>query len=78
MLKKKNFNTPLIHGAFRLSEDENKAWRNAADYKGISLNDFLRNALKNEVEAVMASVRPKPESTELLRQILEAIKELKR
>ena len=39
---------PMIHSAFRLSEDERQLWRTAAMKAGISLNDLAREAIKEK------------------------------
>jgi uncharacterized protein (DUF1778 family) len=45
---------PLIHAAFRLSEDERELWRAAAMKAGISLNDLVRDALKERSKHLLS------------------------
>ena len=39
---------PMVHTTFRLPENERELWRAAAMKAGISLNDFVREAIKEK------------------------------
>jgi hypothetical protein len=46
---------PLVHAAFRLSESERDLWRAAAMKAGVSLNDLVREAIKEKSTALLSS-----------------------
>jgi len=54
-MKQKRFwsKRPLIHSAFRLSEDERDLWRSAAMKQGVSLNDFVRAAIRERSKVLL-------------------------
>jgi uncharacterized protein (DUF1778 family) len=45
---------PLIHAAFRFSESERDLLRSAAMKAGVSLNDLIREAIKEKSTALLA------------------------
>ena len=44
---------PLVHAGLRLSEDERDLWRSAALKQGISLNDFVRAAIRERSRTLL-------------------------
>ena len=44
---------PMVHSAFRLSEDERNLWRSAAMKQGVSLNDFARAAIRERSKLLL-------------------------
>ena len=44
----------MIHTAFRLPENERQIWRAAAMKAGISLNEFVREALKEKSSQMLS------------------------
>lgn len=53
---------PLVHAAIRLSEPERELWRAAAMKAGLSLNDLVRNAIK-EKSATLLSAETSTQTT---------------
>jgi len=56
-MKGKRFSSkkPLRHAAFRLSETERELWRAAAMKAGVSLNDLVREAIKEKSATLLAT-----------------------
>jgi uncharacterized protein (DUF1778 family) len=71
------FKTPMTHSAFRLSKKERELWRQASAKSGMSLNDFVRHALRKEAMLITGDQSDPDTIESLLKQILEAIKDLK-
>jgi uncharacterized protein (DUF1778 family) len=49
---------PMIHAAIRLSESERELWRAAALKAGVSLNDLVREAIKERSTVLLSRESP--------------------
>jgi predicted HicB family RNase H-like nuclease len=45
---------PMVHTTFRIPEDERELWRAASLKAGVSLNDFVREAIKEKSTSLLA------------------------
>jgi uncharacterized protein (DUF1778 family) len=44
----------MVHTTFRIPEDERELWRAASMKAGVSLNDFVREAIKEKSTSLLA------------------------
>lgn len=45
---------PMVHTTFRIPEEERELWRAASMKAGVSLNDFVREAIKEKSASLLA------------------------
>jgi predicted HicB family RNase H-like nuclease len=46
---------PMVHTTFRIPEDERELWRAASMKAGVSLNDFVREAIKEKSTSLLVA-----------------------